>query len=139
MAMTVYAPVVLFAVKTDEVTTPFESVVSVSLVFPFANVPLGPDDGAAKVTGMPMAADRLETTTTLNGFGKEEPTVPLCTVALVANIVATTGTAFVVELLHAIEKLTAKQARTAVMLVRVLLFIETPTSAHPYPALACLR
>jgi hypothetical protein len=41
-AITVYEPVVVFAVGVDEKTTPLELVLSVSVVVPFANVALAP-------------------------------------------------------------------------------------------------
>jgi len=57
VAVTAYCPVVVFAVNTLDVASPLASVVSDSVAFPFANVPLAPDDGAANVTATPLAAD----------------------------------------------------------------------------------
>jgi hypothetical protein len=41
-------------VNVVEVATPLALVVSVSVVVPFANVPLAPDDGAVNVTTTPL-------------------------------------------------------------------------------------
>jgi hypothetical protein len=41
-------------VKVDDVAMPFAPVTSVSVVWPFANVPLAPELGAVKVTVTPL-------------------------------------------------------------------------------------
>jgi hypothetical protein len=56
VALTAYAPAVLFAVNTGEVATPLALVVTVAVapVPGAANVPLAPVDGAVKVTDAPL-------------------------------------------------------------------------------------
>jgi hypothetical protein len=73
-------------------------VVSVSVTIPFVNVPLGPDDGAVKVTDTPPAGDPFDMTFTASGAANAMPTVTLCTVPLVAIVVATAETVFELEL-----------------------------------------
>jgi hypothetical protein len=53
-AVTVLAPITPLAVNGDDVTTPLELVVSVSVFVPFENVPLAPVAGAVKVTNAPL-------------------------------------------------------------------------------------
>jgi hypothetical protein len=53
-AVTVSAPITPLAVNGDDVTTPLELVVSVSVFVPFENVPLAPVAGAVKVTNAPL-------------------------------------------------------------------------------------
>jgi hypothetical protein len=63
VAVTEYDPVAESAVKTEDVTTPFEPVTSVSVTVPLlANVPLVPEAGAVKVTETPLAGVPLEVT-----------------------------------------------------------------------------
>ena len=76
--------------KTDEVATPLESVVSASVAVPFMKTPPGPEEGAVKVTGTPLAGDPLNVTVTANGAANAAPTVALCEVPLVA-VVAKVG------------------------------------------------
>jgi hypothetical protein len=54
VAVTVYEPGLPLAVNAVEVAMPLETVVSMSVVVPFAKVPLAPDDGAVKVTVTPL-------------------------------------------------------------------------------------
>jgi hypothetical protein len=68
-------------VKTVEVATPLELVVSVSVaagVPPSAKVPLAPEDGAVKVTLTPLAGDPLEVTVTARVL--KDP--PVCALAV---------------------------------------------------------
>jgi hypothetical protein len=53
-ATTVSAPIIPLAVNGDDVTTPLELVVSVSVLVPFENIPLAPVAGAVKVTNAPL-------------------------------------------------------------------------------------
>ena len=79
-AVTVYWPVVEFAVKVDDVATPLlEFVVSVSVACPFANVPLAPEVGALNVTAAPPTGfPPLSSTVAVKGLGKAVPTGTLC-------------------------------------------------------------
>ena len=69
--VTVYAPVVAFAVKTAEVATPLASVVAVFT---------------------PLAGDPFDMTVATSGAANAVPTVAVCGVPLVAAIDSTTGT-----------------------------------------------
>lgn len=67
-AVTAYAPGVELAVNICEVAMPLALVVSVSVSagVAVANKPLAPDDGAVKVTEMPLAGDPSEVTVAEN-------------------------------------------------------------------------
>ena len=77
VAVTEYAPAVPFAVKVEVVASPLESEVSVSVVFPFENVPLAPLAGAVKVTDTPFVGDPPRVTTATSGLNAF-PTWTLC-------------------------------------------------------------
>jgi hypothetical protein len=80
-------PATVFAVKTDEVATPLESVVSVSVEVPVvAKVPLAPDNGAENVTVAPLTGFEPAITVTCR-FAYAVPTTALCGVPAVAVIV----------------------------------------------------
>jgi hypothetical protein len=80
------------------------------------NVPLGPDDGAVKVTEMPLAGDLFDMSVTASGTANAVPTVTFCTVPLVAIVVATAGTVLELELLQLVKKPRAAQSKAAGML-----------------------
>jgi hypothetical protein len=67
-------------VKVEDVATPvLESVVSVSVVCPFANVPLGPELGAVNVTvAPPTTLFLLSSTVAANGAANGVPMLVLC-------------------------------------------------------------
>lgn len=80
-AVTAYALwlTVEFAVNVDEVATPLEFDASVSVVLPFAKVPLAPDEGAVNVTEAPLTGlFLLSSTVAENGLGNAVPTLALC-------------------------------------------------------------
>ena len=54
VAVTMYGPAVLFAVKTGEVATPAAVVTAVTVVAPPAKLPLAPVVGAVNVTVAPL-------------------------------------------------------------------------------------
>ena len=63
----------------EEVATPLEFVVSVSVVFPLAKVPLGPEEGAVKVTDAPLTGlFLLSSTVRAKAAANAVPTVALC-------------------------------------------------------------
>jgi hypothetical protein len=80
------------------------------------NVPLGPDDGAVKVTETPLAGELFDITVTASGAANAVPTVTLCTVPLVAIVVAPAGTVFELELPQLVKKPMATQTKAAGML-----------------------
>jgi hypothetical protein len=81
-------PDIVFAVKIDEVATPLELVVSVSVDVPFdANVPLASDVGAENVTVAPLTGFEPCITVAERVFAYAVPTVALCGVPAVAVIV----------------------------------------------------
>jgi hypothetical protein len=57
---------------------PWDRVVSVSLVEPFAKFPLAPDAGAAKITVTPFTGDPALVTTTENFWPNAVPTAVFC-------------------------------------------------------------
>jgi hypothetical protein len=67
-----------FAVNLDDVANPLASVVSISEAFPFAKVPLAPDDGAANVTATPLAADPPIVTFATKCAANAAPTTAAC-------------------------------------------------------------
>jgi hypothetical protein len=77
-------------VKVNERTTPLASVVSVSDVVPFANLPLAPVSGALKVTDIPLVGDPPVVTVAIRGAENGSPTVAVCGAPLVM-MTATTG------------------------------------------------
>ena len=79
------------AVNAVEVATPLALVVSVSVVVPFANVPLAPDGGAVNVTVAPLVGDPPVVTVATSGAANAELTVALCPDPLVAAIDSTGG------------------------------------------------
>jgi hypothetical protein len=80
------------------------------------NVPLEPDDGALKVTETPLAGDLFDITVTASGTANAVPTVPLCTVPLVAIVVSIPTAVFEFELLQLVKKPMATQTKAAGML-----------------------
>lgn len=97
-AVTVYAPVVVLAVKTWEVAAPLEFVVSVSVAATgfVAKVPLAPVDGAVNVTETPLTGLPLPSVTVATrGLPNATPTTALCPLPLVAVIVAGEDAVFV--------------------------------------------
>jgi len=83
-------------VKVDEVATPFEPVVSVSVTVPFAKVPLAPDAGAVNVTTTPLTGfESASTTVATSGAANAALTAALCPDPLVAVIVAAVPAVFV--------------------------------------------
>ena len=81
-------PDIVFAVKIDEVATPLELVVSVSVDVPFdANVPLASDVGAENVTVAPLTGFEPCITVAERVLAYAVPTVALCGVPAVAVIV----------------------------------------------------
>ena len=83
LAETVYcAPAVVFAVNVADVATPAAFVVAVFT--PPANVPLGPVEGAVKVTVSPPRAVPLASLTVTTSGAKAVPLVTLWGVPLVA-------------------------------------------------------
>jgi hypothetical protein len=89
----------VFAVQTDDVATPLELVVSVSVAVLFANKQLAPEDGAVNVTVAPLEGFPFEVTVACN-VANAFPTCTLCGVPLVAEM-AMVGAGFELELLHA--------------------------------------
>jgi hypothetical protein len=108
-------PAVLLAVKVDEAATPLASVMSVSVGFSFANVPLAPEDGAVKVTCTPLVGIPPVVTVTTSGAENALPVFALCPVPLVAAV-ATIGTILELELLQLARRPEAKQTKAARML-----------------------
>jgi len=85
----VYAPVVVFAVNVDDVATPVELVVSVSVAVPLAKVPLAPLLGAVNVTDTPLTGlPLLFVTVADSAVPKAAPTVALCVAPAVAAMAA---------------------------------------------------
>ena len=78
VAVTAYSPVMEFAVNLVEVANPLESVVSDSVAFPFANVPLAPEDGAVKITDTPLAGDPPMLAFATRGAPNAAPTTAAC-------------------------------------------------------------
>src|SRR3954468_23296925 len=75
---------------------PLASVTAVTGSAPPANVPLGPDAGAVKVTVIPLIGlPELSSTSTDNGVGKVVPTIALWDAPCVG--VSTDGTATLTE------------------------------------------
>src|SRR5579863_7600778 len=75
-AVTVYAPEVLFALNTGAVAMPLLLVVTVVAAVPLAKVPLGPLEGAEKVTLAPASGFPDESTTVAcRGVAKAVETV----------------------------------------------------------------
>lgn len=97
VAVTVYEPVVAFAVKAEDVATPLEFVVSVSVAVPFANIPLAPVEGAVNVTLTPLVGAPLVVTVATNGAANALLTTALCDDPLVAAIDSTGGVVVVEE------------------------------------------
>jgi hypothetical protein len=89
-AVTEYDPVVMLAVNTEEVATPIEFVVSVSVAVPLAKVPLAPDDGAVKVTEMPLAGEPF-VVTVAESVPNAVPTIALAVYPLTAVMFVTGG------------------------------------------------
>jgi hypothetical protein len=74
-------------VSVDDVATPLEFVISVSVSVPLpANVALAPDDGAEKVTATPLTATPFEVTVAPSGAANAVLSVALCPDPLVAVI-----------------------------------------------------
>lgn len=111
VAVTVKAPAVLFAVQADEVATPLESVVSVS-VAPPGNAQLAPEAGAVKVTETPLAGVPFEVTVADRAANALPTVTPLCGVPPVAAI-AIVVVGFEFELLQPISKPNARQTTAA--------------------------
>ena len=77
--------------KVDEVATPLELVVSVSVAVPFPKVPLAPLAGAVKVTAIPLAGVPLFVTVATSGAVNGVVTPELCGDPLVAAMAMTGG------------------------------------------------
>jgi len=100
VAVTLSAPMTPLAVKTDEVATPDEFVVSVSDADEFdAKVPPAPVDGAVKTTNAPLTGVPPIITVATSGAANAVLTDALCGVPLVAAIDSGAGLKF--ELLQA--------------------------------------
>ncbi|HTW61095.1 MAG TPA: hypothetical protein VMD55_04755, partial [Terracidiphilus sp.] len=90
VAVTVYGPpAVEFAVKADEVASPFALVVSISVAIPLLKVPLAPEAGAVKVTEAPLSGEPLDVTSATRGLAKLVLTVALCPDPLEAEMAIT--------------------------------------------------
>lgn len=90
--------------NTDEVATPLELVVSVSVLVPLVvNMPLAPDEGAVNVTVAPLTGEPPCVTVATSGAVNATPTAALCGVPLVAAIVSAAGVDFD-ELPHAMRR-----------------------------------
>src|SRR5690242_15213863 len=88
VAVTAYVPVVPFAVKGGSVATPLAFVMTVSVANPEKD-PLGPLDGAVKVTATPLTGLLLASlTVAVMAVGKFVFTVALCTAPAVAVMLA---------------------------------------------------
>jgi hypothetical protein len=113
---------VAFAVNVEEVATPLELVVSVSVVVPLVvKMPLAPDDGAVNVTVAPLTGfDFLSSTVATSGLVNAVPIGALCPDPLVAVIDAATC---LLELLQPASEITRIMAR---ILANVLNFIMPP-------------
>jgi hypothetical protein len=100
VAVTVYEPVVAFAVNDVEVAMPFAPVVSVSVLVPLANVPVAPEPeaGAVKVTLMPLVGDPPVVTVACSAVANAVLTVASCGLPAVALIVGRITTAVLVRL-----------------------------------------
>lgn len=84
-ALTVYAPVVLFAVKTGDVATPEAFVIAVALVPLPEKLPLAPKSGAANVTDTPLTGfPPASLTVATSGAANAVPTAVPCPLPLVA-------------------------------------------------------
>jgi hypothetical protein len=88
VAVAGYEPEVAFAVSIDDVATPLELVVSVSVAVEFeANVPLAPDAGAVNVTETPVTGFWFASTTVAtSGASNAVPICASCRDPLVAVI-----------------------------------------------------
>jgi hypothetical protein len=103
LAVTTSAPIVPFAVNTDDVATPLALVVSVSVfVAVVANVPLAPVAGAVKVTNAPFTGDPPMVTVATSGAPNGVLSAALCDDPLVAAIVSAGVLKF--ELLQLVKK-----------------------------------
>jgi hypothetical protein len=90
-----------FAVSAEEVATPFESVVSVSVAVPPEKVPLAPDAGAVNVTATPAVGVPSVVTVATNGAANAVATSAVCPEPLVAEIETVGGGVELELLLHA--------------------------------------
>jgi hypothetical protein len=112
VAATVKAPAVLFAVQADEVATPLELVVSVS-VAPPAKAQLAPEAGAVKVTETPLAGAPSEVTVADKAANAVPTDTLFCSVPPVA-VIAIVGVGFEeLELLQPVNKPKARQTTMA--------------------------
>jgi len=98
-------------VNAVEAATPLALVVSVSVVVPFANVPLAPEAGAVNVTVAPLVGDPPVVTVATSGAANAVLTVALCGVPLVAAIVSTGGGGAECELLQPVHKTKARKIK----------------------------
>jgi hypothetical protein len=91
-AVTVIVPAVVLAVNDDEVATPLEFVITVSVAVEFeTNMPLAPDAGAVNVTATPLAGDPPFVTVATSELANAVPTVVFCPPPLVAAITSGGG------------------------------------------------
>jgi hypothetical protein len=99
-------------VQTEDVATPLELVVSVS-VAPPVKAQLAPDDGAVNVTETPLAGDPFEVTVACNVTNAAPTVIPLCGVPALAVIaIVGPGFGFELELPQPVNKPRARQANT---------------------------
>src|SRR5208283_4616275 len=89
LAVTVKAPPTEFAVNLEDVAWPELLVMSVSVVLPLANVPLGPEVGAVNVTFSPPVPTPLVVTVAVSGRPNALPLTALCGEPLVVEIATT--------------------------------------------------
>jgi hypothetical protein len=108
-AATVTVPITPLAVNVFDLATPLESVESVSVFVPPANVPLAPDAGAVKVTNAPLTGDPPMVTVATNGAANAVFTIADCGEPLVAAIVS--GGGLKLELLQLVKETTARKTK----------------------------
>jgi len=109
-------------VKTFEVATPVELVVSVSVI-PGVVVANSPSVkyGAVNVTATPLAGVVPDITVATRGFVKAAPTTALCPLPLVAAIVVTGGVVVVeLELPQPVKKVKVEKTKTEAINARTI-------------------
>ena len=108
-AATVTVPITPLAANVLDLATPLESVESVSVFVPPANVPLAPAAGAVKVTNAPLNGDPPMVTVATNGAANAVLTIADCGDPLVAAIVS--GGGLKLELLQLVKETKARKTK----------------------------
>jgi len=129
-AVTATVPAIVLAVSTDEVATPLEFVITVSVAVEFeANVPLAPDAGAVNVTVTPAVGVPPVVTVATSGLANAVATAVLCPDPLVAAMTGVGGGGGDELEPQPVKKLKAKKLRETAP-AQALQFIVFPLSGQ---------